>query len=70
MAAKPKKCRLHVYVSPEAAKAVRLRAERRHLTISDIIEEAIFGGPPPPEPTSMESWRMPPAPIGSLLFQR
>ena len=70
MKAQPKKCRLHVYVSPAAAAAVRLRAVQRNLTISDVIEEAIFDGPPLPSiPAPMALWRTSYVPTTPLFVQ-
>jgi len=58
-----------IYLSRKADRLVCERARRQNMGFSDVINEAILGGPvsgPVFEPG--ECWRMPEAPIGSVYL--
>ncbi len=54
-----------IYLSRKADQLVCERARRQNMGFSDVINEAILGGPAS-EPG--ECWRMPEAPIGSVYL--
>ena len=59
-----KKIRCTIYLLVAVDREIRARAERRGISISEVVNEAILGGPPAPAAEG-ESWRMPSAPIGA-----
>jgi len=51
-----------IYLTREADAVVREQASRRQMDLSEVINEAILGGP---VSAPGECWKMPEAPIGS-----